>query len=73
MPSMWTKDNKDFERPCMITAALSGVVANRAQCPAIPYTPEEYAAEAKRSYEAGAAVERAGDAQTASRAASRAK
>jgi len=40
----------------MITAALSGVVANRAQCPAIPYTPEEYAAEAKRSYEAGAAV-----------------
>ncbi|MBU2262239.1 MAG: 3-keto-5-aminohexanoate cleavage protein [Proteobacteria bacterium] len=40
----------------MITCALSGVVANRAQCPAIPYTPEEYAAEAKRAYEAGAAV-----------------
>jgi 3-keto-5-aminohexanoate cleavage enzyme len=56
MTSMWTKDNKDYERPCMITAALSGVVANRAQCPAIPYTPEEYAAEAKRAYEAGAAV-----------------
>jgi uncharacterized protein (DUF849 family) len=53
---MWTKDNKDYERPCMITAALSGVVANRAQCPAIPYTPEEYAAEAKRAYDAGAAV-----------------
>jgi uncharacterized protein (DUF849 family) len=40
----------------MITCALSGVVANRAQCPAIPYTPEEYAAEAKRACEAGAAV-----------------
>lgn len=56
MSSLWIKDNFDFERPCMITAALSGVVANRAQCPAIPYTPEEYAAEAKRSYEAGAAA-----------------
>jgi uncharacterized protein (DUF849 family) len=40
----------------MITCALSGVVANRAQCRAIPYLPEEYAAEAKRAYEAGAAV-----------------
>jgi uncharacterized protein (DUF849 family) len=40
----------------MITCALSGVLANRKQCPAIPYTPEEYAAEAKRAYEAGAAV-----------------
>ncbi|MBM4393653.1 MAG: 3-keto-5-aminohexanoate cleavage protein [Deltaproteobacteria bacterium] len=40
----------------MITCALSGVVANRAQCPAIPYTPEEYAAEARRAYEAGAAA-----------------
>jgi len=40
----------------MITCALSGVVANRNQCPGIPYTPEEYAAEAKRSYEAGAVV-----------------
>jgi uncharacterized protein (DUF849 family) len=40
----------------MITCALSGVVADRSQCPAIPYTPEEYAAEAKRAYEAGAAA-----------------
>jgi len=40
----------------MITCALSGVVANRNQCQAIPYTPEEYAAEAKGAYEAGAAV-----------------
>ncbi len=56
MASMWIRENQDYERPCMITCALSGVVANRAQCPAIPYTPEEYAAEAKRAYEAGAAV-----------------
>jgi len=54
--SLWIKDNQNFERPCMITCALSGVVANRDQCPAIPYTPEEYAAEAKRAYDAGAAV-----------------
>ncbi len=56
MGSLWVKDNQNYERSCMITAALSGVVANRAQCPGIPYTPEEYAAEAKRAYEAGAAV-----------------
>ncbi len=53
---LWTRANQDHERPCMITCALSGVVANRAQCPAIPYTPEEYAAEAKRAFEAGAAA-----------------
>ncbi len=53
---MWAKQNQDISRPCMITCALSGVVANRAQCAAIPYTPEEYAAEAKRAYEAGAAA-----------------
>lgn len=56
MKSFWTTENQDYERSCMITCALSGVVANRKQCPGIPYTPEEYAAEAKRSYEAGAAV-----------------
>ena len=32
------------------------MAANRQQCPAIPYTPEEYAAEAKRARDAGAAV-----------------
>lgn len=56
MSSLWIRENQNFERTCMITCALSGVVANRAQCPAIPYTPEEYAAEAKRAYEAGAAA-----------------
>ncbi|MDP2316747.1 MAG: 3-keto-5-aminohexanoate cleavage protein [Pseudomonadota bacterium] len=53
---LYARPNQDPSRPCMVTAALSGVVANRAQCPAIPYTPEEYAAEAKRAYEAGAAA-----------------
>jgi uncharacterized protein (DUF849 family) len=28
--------------PVILTCAISGVVANREQCPAIPYTPEEY-------------------------------
>ncbi|MCL4235342.1 MAG: 3-keto-5-aminohexanoate cleavage protein [Deltaproteobacteria bacterium] len=35
---------------------MSGVIANRAQCPAIPYTVAEYAAEARRAFDAGAAV-----------------
>jgi 3-keto-5-aminohexanoate cleavage enzyme len=41
---------------CIITCAMSGVAANRDQCPAIPYTPEEYAAEARRARDAGASV-----------------
>lgn len=35
---------------------MSGVAANRDQCPGIPYTPEDYAAEARRAAEAGASV-----------------
>jgi uncharacterized protein (DUF849 family) len=34
--------------PAIITCAISGAIANRDQCPAIPYTPAEYAAEARR-------------------------
>ncbi|MGB9616615.1 MAG: 3-keto-5-aminohexanoate cleavage protein [Desulfomonilaceae bacterium] len=56
MSSLWTRENQDYGKSCIVTCALSGVVANRAQCPGIPYTPEEYAAEAKRAYEAGAAA-----------------
>ena len=56
MASFWITENRNYERSCMITCALSGVVANRDQCPGIPYTPEEYSAEAKRAYEAGAAA-----------------
>ena len=45
-----------FEDPCIITCSISGAVANRDQCPAIPYTPEEYAAEARRAIDEGAAM-----------------
>lgn len=41
---------------CVITCAISGVAANRDQCQAIPYTPEDYAAEARRAYDSGASV-----------------
>jgi uncharacterized protein (DUF849 family) len=40
----------------VVTCALTGVLANRKQCPGIPYTPAEIGEEAKRAYEAGAAV-----------------
>jgi uncharacterized protein (DUF849 family) len=40
--------------PAVITCAISGALADRSQCPAIPYTPEEYAAEARRAVDEGA-------------------
>jgi 3-keto-5-aminohexanoate cleavage enzyme len=40
----------------VVTCALDGVLANRKQCPHIPYTPAEIGEEARRAYEAGAAV-----------------
>jgi 3-keto-5-aminohexanoate cleavage enzyme len=40
----------------VITCALTGVLANRDQCPWVPYTPAEIADEAKRAYDAGATV-----------------
>ncbi len=40
----------------IVTCALTGVLANRKQCPWVPYTPAEIAAEAQRAYQAGAAV-----------------
>lgn len=45
-----------FEDKVVITCALTGVLANRKQCPNIPYTPAEIADEAKRAYDAGASV-----------------
>jgi uncharacterized protein (DUF849 family) len=39
--------------PAIITCAISGALANRDQCPAIPYTPAEYAAEARRTVDEG--------------------
>ena len=41
---------------CVITCAVTGVLANREQCPGIPYTPVEIAEECKRAYDAGASV-----------------
>jgi len=40
----------------IVTCALSGSAANRQQCPAIPFSPEEFAEEAYRAREAGASV-----------------
>ena len=45
-----------FEDPCIVTCSISGAVANRDQCPAIPYTPEEYAAEARRAVDEGCSM-----------------
>ena len=39
--------------PVILTCAISGTVANRDQCPALPSTPEEYGAEARRIVDAG--------------------
>src|ERR1700704_3662895 len=45
-----------LEDPVVITCAISGAIANRDQCPAIPYTPEEYAAEARRIVDEGGSM-----------------
>lgn len=62
------KDNKvtftgEARRPgprdpdvCVVTCALTGVLASRRQCPGIPYTPAEIGEEAKRAHDAGASV-----------------
>jgi 3-keto-5-aminohexanoate cleavage enzyme len=42
--------------PVLLTCAISGAVADRDQCPAIPYTPAEYAAEARRAVDEGASM-----------------
>ncbi|MGB2856117.1 MAG: 3-keto-5-aminohexanoate cleavage protein [Dehalococcoidia bacterium] len=45
-----------IEDKAVITAALTGVAANRNQCKWIPYTPQEIAEEALACYNAGASV-----------------
>src|SRR5436190_1003849 len=42
--------------PVIVSAALTGVLATRDLCPAIPYTPQEIGEEAKRAAAAGAAI-----------------
>ena len=46
----------DLSNKCIISAALCGAVTTKEQNPAIPILPEEYAAECKKCYEAGAAI-----------------
>ncbi len=45
-----------LEDPVIVTCSISGAIANRDQCPAIPYTPAEYAAEARRAVDEGASM-----------------
>jgi 3-keto-5-aminohexanoate cleavage enzyme len=45
-----------LDDPVIITCSISGAIANRDQCPAIPYTPAEYAAEARRVVDEGGAM-----------------
>ena len=45
-----------LEDPAIVVCSISGAVVSREQCPAIPYTPEEYAAEAKRAVDEGATM-----------------
>src|SRR6266542_6631146 len=42
--------------PCIITCAVSGAIADKRQCPGIPYTPDEYAKEVRRARDAGASM-----------------
>jgi 3-keto-5-aminohexanoate cleavage enzyme len=42
-----------LDDPVIITCSISGSIANREQCPAIPYAPEEYGAEARRIVDEG--------------------
>jgi uncharacterized protein (DUF849 family) len=46
----------NLDDPVIITCSISGAIANRDQCPAIPYTPEEYAAEARRIVDEGGSM-----------------
>jgi 3-keto-5-aminohexanoate cleavage enzyme len=51
-----TAHTVSIEDPVIITCSISGALAHREQCPAIPYTPDEYAAEARRAVDEGAAM-----------------
>ena len=45
-----------IDAPVILTCAMSGALASREQCPAIPYTPAEYAAEARRIVDEGGSM-----------------
>jgi 3-keto-5-aminohexanoate cleavage enzyme len=42
-----------LDDPAIICCSISGAVADRSHCPAIPYTPDDYAAEARRIVDEG--------------------
>ena len=44
------------ENKLVISAALAGAATRKEQNPAVPYSPEEFGNEAKKCYEAGAAI-----------------
>ena len=46
----------DMAKPVIITAALSGAATMKNQNPAVPYTPEEFAEEAYKCWQEGAAM-----------------
>jgi uncharacterized protein (DUF849 family) len=48
--------NTEPKKTVIVTAALTGVLATRKQCPYIPYTATEIADEAVRSHAAGASI-----------------
>ncbi len=48
--------SEDFSNKLVISAALAGAVTVKAQNPNVPYSPEEFGEEAKKCYEAGAAI-----------------
>jgi 3-keto-5-aminohexanoate cleavage enzyme len=56
MEAPWGGARMSLDDPVVITCAISGVIASREQCPAIPYTPEEYGQEARRAVEEGASM-----------------
>lgn len=45
-----------MKQKSVLSCALTGVLANRKQCPYLPYTPDEIALEAKRAYDQGATI-----------------
>jgi 3-keto-5-aminohexanoate cleavage enzyme len=45
-----------LDDPVVITCSISGAIAARDQCAAIPYTPAEYGAEARRAVDEGAVM-----------------
>jgi len=48
--------SEELENKLVISAALAGAATRKEQNPNVPYTPEEFGDEARKCYEAGAAI-----------------